>query len=40
MVAHTLTKHTKNLINDVFWIVDTPSPAKDALYYDSLHINE
>ena len=40
MVAHTLAKHARNLINDVFWIKDNPPPAEDALYYDSLHINE
>ena len=40
MVAHTLVKHARNLINDVFWIEDTSLPAEDALYYDSLHINE
>ena len=40
MVAHTLAKHARNLINDVFWIEDNPPPAEDALYYDSLHINE
>ena len=40
MVAHTLTKHTRNLINDVFLIEDTPPPVEDALYYNYLHINE
>ena len=40
MVAHALAKHARNLINDVFWIEDNPLPAEDALYYDSLHINE
>ena len=40
MVAYTLAKHARNLINDVFLIEDTPLPAEDALYYDSLHINE
>ena len=40
MVAHTLAKHARNLINDVFWIEDNPPPVEDALYYDSLHINE
>ena len=40
MVAHTLAKHARNLINDVFWIEDTSLLAEDALYYDSLHINE
>ena len=37
---HTLAKHARNLINDVFWIEDNPPPTEDALYYDSLHINE
>ena len=40
MVAHTLAKYARNLINDVFWIEDNPPPAENALYYDSLHINE
>ena len=40
MVAHTLAKHARNLINDLYWIEDTPPPPADALYYDSLHINE
>lgn len=40
MVAHSLEKHAKNLINDMYWIEDTPPPTVDALYQDSLHINE
>ena len=40
MVAHTLAKHARNLINDVFWIEDNPPLVEDDLYYDSLHINE
>ena len=40
MVAHTLAKHVRNLINDLYWIEDTPPLAADALYYDSLHFNE
>ena len=40
MVAHTLAKHARNLINDIFWIEDIPPPAEDALYYDSLHTNK
>ncbi|XP_065631673.1 uncharacterized protein LOC136068448 [Quercus suber] len=40
MVAHTLAKHARNLITDLFWIEDTPPPAAVALYYDSLHLNE
>ncbi|XP_075674895.1 uncharacterized protein LOC142644101 [Castanea sativa] len=40
MVTHTLAKHVRNLIDDLYWIEDTPPPMEDALYYDSLHINE
>ena len=40
MVAHALAKHARNLIDDLYWIEDTPLPAADALYYDSLHFNE
>ncbi|XP_075665466.1 uncharacterized protein LOC142635146 [Castanea sativa] len=40
MVAYTLAKHARNLINDLYWIEDTPPPAVDTLYYDSLHFNE
>ena len=40
MVAHTLAKHARNLINDLYWIEDTPLLAADALYYDFLHFNE
>ena len=40
MVAHAFAKHARNLIDDLYWIEDTPLPAADALYYDSLHFNE
>ena len=40
MVAHTLAKHARNLVDDLYWIEDTPPPVADALYYDSSHINE
>ena len=40
MVAHTLAKHVRNLINDFYLIEDTPPLTADALYYDSLHFNE
>ena len=40
MVAHSLAKHARNLLEDLYWIEDTPPPTTDALYYDSLHINE
>ena len=40
MVAHSLAKHARNLLEDLYWIEKTPLPATDALYYDSLHINK
>ena len=40
MVTHALAKHARNLINDLYWIEDTPLLVADALYYDSLHLNE
>ena len=39
-VAHALAKYASSLIEDLYWIEDTPLPLADALYYDSLHINE
>ncbi|KAL0001482.1 hypothetical protein SO802_015263 [Lithocarpus litseifolius] len=40
VVAHSLAKHARNLNDNMYWIKDTPPPAADALYHDSLHINE
>ena len=40
MVSHSLAKHARNLNDDMYRIKDTPPPATDALYHDSLHINE
>ena len=40
MVAHSLAKHARNLLEDLYWIEKTPLPATYALYYDSLHINK
>ena len=40
MVAHSLAKHARNLLEDLYWIEDTPPLAVNALYCDSLHINE
>ena len=40
MVAHSLAKYARNIIDDIYWIEDTPPPTADALYQDSLHINE
>ena len=33
MVAHALAKHARNLIDDLYWIEDTPPPVADALYW-------
>ena len=40
MVAHSLAKYARNIIDDIYWIEDTPPPTVDALYQDSLYINE
>ena len=40
IVAHPLAKHVGNLFEDMYWIEDTSTPTADALYYDSLHIDE
>ena len=39
-MAHSLVKLARNLFEDMYWIEDTSAPTADALYYDSLHINE
>ena len=39
-VAHSLARFAKNVVNDMYWLEDSPSPALDALYYDLLHLNE
>ena len=35
-VAHALTQHARNIFEDVFWMEDSPPPALNALYHDSL----
>ena len=40
MVAHSLARYAKNLSNEMYWLEDSPPPAVEALYQDSLHINE
>ncbi|KAL4600852.1 hypothetical protein ACB092_11G229600 [Castanea dentata] len=32
--AHSLAKHARNLLDDTYWIEDTPPPAADALYHN------
>ena len=40
MVAHSLASYAKNLSDEMYWLEDSPPPAVEALYQDSLHINE
>ncbi|KAL0009208.1 hypothetical protein SO802_010710 [Lithocarpus litseifolius] len=35
-VAHALAQHARNISEDVFWLEDSPPPALNALYQDSL----
>ncbi|XP_050241407.1 uncharacterized protein LOC126690344 [Quercus robur] len=39
-VAHVLARHAKNVTEEIVWLKDTPPPASEALYYDSLYLNE
>ena len=40
MVAHSLAKYAKNITDIIYWVEDSPPPAVEALYQDSLHIIE
>ena len=40
MVAHFLAKYARHIVEDMYWIEDTPTPTVDALYQYLLHINE
>ena len=35
-VAHSLAQHARNIVEDVFWMEDSPPPALNVLYHDSL----
>lgn len=35
-VAHALAQHARDIVEDVFWMEDSPPPALNALYHDSL----
>ena len=39
-VAHSLTRHVRNIIDEMYWLEDSPSLVVDALYQDYLYINE
>ena len=40
MTAHSLAKYAKNITDVIYWVEDSPPPAVEALYQDSLHIVE
>jgi len=40
LVAHSLARNAKNIIDDVIWLEDSLPPALNALYHDSLTIIE
>ena len=40
MVAHSLAKYARDIVEDMYWIEDTLPPMVDALYQDFLHISE
>ena len=40
MAAHSLAKYAKNITDVIYWEKDSPPPAVEALYQDSLHIIE
>lgn len=35
-VAHALVQYARNIYDDIFWMEDSPPPAMEALYHDSL----
>ena len=35
-VAHVIAQHARNISNDMYWMEDSPPPAMEALYQDSL----
>ena len=38
-VAHVLARYTKDLVEDIVWIEDSPPPpVVEALYYDSISV--
>ena len=37
-VANVLARHAKNVVDEVFWLEDSPPPAFSALYLDSINI--
>ena len=40
MVAHSLARFARNIVEDLYWMEDESPPVVDALLHDHLHINE
>ena len=40
MVAHSLARFARNIVDVLYWTDDEPPPIVDALHFDRLHINE
>ena len=40
LVAHSLARYAKNILNDVIWLEDDPPPALEPLFHDCLTIME
>ena len=38
-MAYVLARYAKDVTEDIVWLEDTPPPAIEALYRDSLHLN-
>ena len=35
-IAHVLAQHARNIIDDMYWMEDSPLPALEALYQDAI----
>ena len=40
MVAHSLDRYAKNISDEMYWLENSPPSTVEALYQDSLHINQ
>ena len=39
-VAHSLARYARFIDGDIFWMEETPPPALEAVYLDSVSLNE
>lgn len=40
MMAHSLDRFIRNIVEDLYWIEDEPIPTVDALHHNWLYINK